>query len=183
MDVFLILLSTSSRDSWAIYAVMASLGEVLGGYLTYRFAEKGGQQTLEKEIGKVRAERVYQRFERYGFLTVLGGAVAPPPFPFTSVLMAAGIMQYPRTRFLAALAAGRSLRFFAEAFLGRTYGRQMIAFFYAHYQAALYALIALAVIGGLAALEPVSKISQHDFHAAQAHHTEEILDVILPARG
>ena len=32
-------------------------------------------------------------------------------------------------------------------------------------------------------LQPVSKIPQHDFHAAQPHHTEEILDVVFPACG
>ena len=32
-------------------------------------------------------------------------------------------------------------------------------------------------------LEPVSKIPQHDFHTAQPHHSEEILDVIFPAVG
>ena len=32
-------------------------------------------------------------------------------------------------------------------------------------------------------LEPVSKIPQHDFHASQPHHTEEILDVVFPACG
>jgi hypothetical protein len=32
-------------------------------------------------------------------------------------------------------------------------------------------------------VEPVSKIPQHDFHAAQPDHTEEILDVIFPAVG
>jgi len=31
-------------------------------------------------------------------------------------------------------------------------------------------------------IEPVSKIAKHDFHAAEADHAEEVLDVVLPAR-
>ena len=150
-DVFLILLSVASHELWALYAFMISLGEILGGYLTYRIAEKGGQATLEKKVGKQLAEKVYKWFEKHGFIAVFIGAIAPPPFPFTSVLMAAGIMQYPRKKFFLALAAGRSTRFFTEAFLGRTYGRQMIAFFSSHYRAATYAFIALAVLVGIGA--------------------------------
>ncbi len=41
----------------------------------------------------------------------------------------AGIMQYPRQKFFSALSAGRALRYFALAYLGRIYGRQVIGFF------------------------------------------------------
>ena len=170
VDTFLILLCAGSRELWALYALMATMGEVIGGYVTYRIAQKGGQETLEKKVGKARAEKVYKNFEKHGLIMVFGGAVAPPPFPFTPIPMAAGIMQYPPKKFFLALAAGRSVRFFTEALLGRTYGRQMLAFFSTHYRAATYTLIALAVAAGIGALiyykcprlrkkvgEPVSK--------------------------
>jgi uncharacterized membrane protein YdjX (TVP38/TMEM64 family) len=131
---------------------MATVGEVLGGYLTYGLAEKGGQETLEKKVGKPRAEKLYKHFEKHGFMTVLIGSILPPPFPFTSVLMAAGVMQYPRKKFFSALTAGRGLRFFADAFLGRIYGQKMIDFFSRHYRSALYVLIALAVMTAIGAL-------------------------------
>ena len=152
VDVFVILLSAHRHEWWAYYAFMATLGEVLGGYLTYRLAEKGGQETLERKIGKPRAEKTYKHFEKRGFLTVFTGSILPPPFPFTSVLMAAGIMQYPRKKFLSALTAGRALRFFAVAYLARIYGRQMIAFFSRHYRPMLYVPIALVVAAGTGAL-------------------------------
>ena len=152
VDVFVILLSAHQYEWWAYYALMATVGEVAGGYVTYRLAEKGGQETLEKKVGKPRAEKLYRRFEKHGDITVFAGSILPPPFPFTSVLMAAGAMQYPRKRFLSALTAGRALRFFSVAYLSRVYGRQMIGFFSRHYQTMLYALIALAVTAGVGAL-------------------------------
>jgi membrane protein YqaA with SNARE-associated domain len=152
VDVFVILLSAHRHEWWAYYAFMATLGEVLGGFLTYRLAEKGGQKTLEKKVGKPRAEKLYKYFEKRGFMSVFTGAILPPPFPFTSVLMGAGVMQYPRNKFLSALTAGRALRFFAVAYLGRIYGRQMIAFFSRHYRPTMYVLIALAVMAGIVAL-------------------------------
>ena len=151
-DVFVILLSAHHHESWAYYAFMATVGEVLGGYVTYRLAEKGGQQTLEKKVGKPRAEKLYKKFEKGGFMTVFTGAILPPPFPFSYVPMAAGVMQYPSKNFLSALTAGRAVRFFAIAYLGRIYGRQMISFFSRHYRQSLYVLIALAVMAGIAAL-------------------------------
>src|SRR5271157_2712908 len=152
VEIFVILLAAHRPQWWAYYAFMLTVGEVLGGYLAYQLAEKGGQQTLEKKVGKPRAEKLYEHFEKHGFITVFTGSILPPPFPFTPVLMAAGIMQYPRKKFLSALTAGRSLRYFAVAYFGRIYGRRMIAFFSRYYRPALYFLIALAVIAGLGAL-------------------------------
>ena len=83
---------------------------------------------------------------------VFTGSILPPPFPFTSVLMAAGVMQYPRKKFLSALTAGRAVRFFAVAYVGGIYGRQMIGFFSRYYQPMLYVLVALAVMAGIGAL-------------------------------
>jgi membrane protein YqaA with SNARE-associated domain len=152
VDVFVILLSAHRHEWWAYYAFMATVGEVIGGYLTYRLSAEGGQETLEKKIGKARAEELYKHFEKRGGITVFTGAILPPPFPFTSVLTAAGIMHYPCRKFLSALTAGRALRFFAVAFLGRTYGRQMIAFFSRNYKPTMYVLIALAITAGIGAL-------------------------------
>jgi membrane protein YqaA with SNARE-associated domain len=152
VDICVILFS-AHHGWWAYYyAFMATVGEVFGGYMAYRLAEKGGQETLEKKVGKPRAEKLYKYFEQRGFMTVLTGSILPPPFPFTSILMAAGVMQYPRKKFFSALTAGRALRFFADAFLGRIYGQRMIDFFSRHYRSTLYFLIALAVTAGIGAL-------------------------------
>jgi membrane protein YqaA with SNARE-associated domain len=150
VDVCVILFS--AHRGWWAYALMATVGEVLGGYLTYRLAEKGGQETLEKKVGKPHAEKLYKDFEKRGFMTVFTGSILPPPFPFTSVLMAAGVMQYPRKKFFSALTAGRALRFLADAYLGRIYGQRMIDFFSRHYRPTLYFLIGLAVMTGIGAL-------------------------------
>jgi membrane protein YqaA with SNARE-associated domain len=151
-DVFLILLSAHHPRWWVYYAFMATVGEVLGGYLGYGLAAKGGRETFEKKVGKPRAEKIYERFEKRGYLTVLTGAILPPPFPFSPVVMAAGVMQYPAKKFLSALLAGRAARFLTVAFLGRVYGQQMVAFFSHHYRTLLYVMISVLVIAGIGAL-------------------------------
>jgi len=92
MDFFVILLTAHRREWWWYYAIMATAGAVIGGYLTYRLSRKGGKEGLEKKIGKSRAQKVYKKFEKGGFSTVLIGSIIPPPFPLVPVLMAAGVM-------------------------------------------------------------------------------------------
>ena len=170
VDIFVILLSAHQPQWWAYYAVMATVGEVLGGYLTYRLAEKGGEQTLEKKLGKVRAEKLYKTFDKRGGLTIFFGAILPPPFPFTPVLMAAGVMQYPRRRLLSALTAGRALRFLIGAYFGRAYAEQMIRLFSRYYYPVMYGLIALAIISGLAAA--IHYFRSHRPNAHQDHREQ-----------
>jgi membrane protein DedA with SNARE-associated domain len=112
-------------------------------------AKRGGHATLEKRVGKSRAETIYKIFEKHGSATILIGSVLPPPFPFTSVVLTAGVMQYPKSKFLAALAAGRSLRFLAAAGLARIYGRQIVNVFTAHYRFMLNLLIALVITAAI----------------------------------
>jgi membrane protein YqaA with SNARE-associated domain len=152
MDLLLILLSAHHREWWLYYAFMATVGALIGGYLTYRLAEKGGEETLEKKVGKQRAEKVYKRFKEHGFATVAIGAMLPPPFPIVPFLLAAGALKYPRKHFLAALAVGRAARFTAVAYLAHRYGKGIIGWVSKYYQPLLYTLIALAVLGGIAAL-------------------------------
>ena len=152
IDICVILLAANRPEWWAYYAFMTLLGEVLGGYLTYRLSGKGGEQTLQRKVGKRRAQLVYRGFEKFGSITVLVGSILPPPFPFTTVLMTAGVMHYPRKKFLSALVIGRSVRFFTVAWLGRIYSQQMIVFFSRNYRLLMVILIAMAVAAGIGAL-------------------------------
>lgn len=152
MDLAVILLTAHHREWWWYYAIMATIGAVIGGYVTFRLAEKGGKEGLEKKIGKQRAEKVYKKFEKRGFDSIALGAVIPPPFPMVPVLMAAGVMQYPKKKFLMALSVGRGVRFFAIGFLGKMYGTAIIGWVSRYYKPFLYGLIVLGVLGGIGAL-------------------------------
>jgi membrane protein YqaA with SNARE-associated domain len=152
IDVFLIILAAHHRQWWPYYALMATVGAVVGGYLTYRLAEKGGEETLERKIGRQRAKKLYDRFKTHGFATVVVGAVLPPPFPTFPVVLTAGALQYPWKNFLLALTLGRSVRYFALGFVAHIYGKVIIATLSQYYKPLLYALIALAVLGALGAL-------------------------------
>jgi len=152
MDVLCIWLAARHREPWPYYALMATLGALIGGYITYALARKGGKEALEHKISKKKADQISRRFERWGFFTVVIPALLPPPFPFVPFLIAAGALQYPRKRFLGALAAGRGARYCIEAFLGFHYGRHILRFFRQYYAPALAILIGLAVLGAVLTL-------------------------------
>jgi membrane protein YqaA with SNARE-associated domain len=149
MDAATILLAAHHRNLWVYYAIMATAGAILGGYLTYRMARKGGKETLEKRFSKKKTTRVYAIFERWGLAAVAIPAILPPPFPIVPLLLAAGAMQYSTRKFLAALAVGRGIRYTILAYLGAHYGRHIVNFFARYYWPVLIVLIAFSVSGGL----------------------------------
>ncbi len=151
-DVVTILLAAHHREPWIYYAIMATLGSVLGGYLTYRVARKGGKETLEKRFSKKKVAKIYAIFERWGFAAVAIPAILPPPFPIVPMLLAAGAMQYPTKKFLTALTVGRGIRYTILAYLGSHYGRNIVKSFARYYMPTLILLIAFSVIGALLGL-------------------------------
>lgn len=148
-DIVTILLAAHHREPWIYYAIMATAGSVLGGYLTYRMARKGGKETLERRFSKKKAAKVYAIFERWGFAAVAIPAVLPPPFPIVPVLLAAGAMQYPTKKFLGALAVGRGVRYVILAYLGYHYGRNIVRLFSEYYMPLLLIMIGLSVTAAI----------------------------------
>ncbi|HKN17077.1 MAG TPA: VTT domain-containing protein [Candidatus Sulfotelmatobacter sp.] len=152
MDVLTIWLAARHREPWPYYGLMATLGAVVGGYITYALARRGGKETMERKLSRKRTRQVIRAFERWGFAAVAIPALLPPPFPFLPFLLAAGAMQYSKKKFLGALTLGRGIRYFVEAALGFVYGRHILRFFSKYYKPSLAILIGLAVIGAVVSL-------------------------------
>jgi membrane protein YqaA with SNARE-associated domain len=152
MDVLTIWLAARHHEPWPYYALMATVGAVIGGYITYALARKGGKEAMERKLSKRRAKKVSKAFERWGFAAVAVPALLPPPFPFVPFLIAAGAMQYSPKKFLGALTLGRGIRYTIAAGLGFHYGRHILRFFSQYYKPAMAVLIGLAVIGAVLSL-------------------------------
>jgi membrane protein YqaA with SNARE-associated domain len=152
MDVFTIWLAATAPRFWFYYAIMATVGALIGGYITYFLARKGGKEALEKKLRKKQAQKIYRQFERWGMGAVAIPALLPPPFPIVPSLLAAGALQLPPKKFLGALALGRGIRFTIIAGLGSLYGTAISNFFARYYTPTLFILIGLAVLAGIFAL-------------------------------
>lgn len=152
MDVLTIWLAAAHRDLWPFYALMATIGAVIGGYITYALGRKGGKETIERKLKKDKAEKLLKRFDNWGFWSVAVGALLPPPFPLVPVLLAAGALQYSAKKFLAALTLGRTVRYCLVAGLGSLYARPITAFFNRYYKPTALVLAGLAAIGSFFAI-------------------------------
>jgi len=152
MDFATILLAARDAHLWFYYAAMATAGSVLGGFITYRLARKGGKEALEKRFSKRKIDKILKAFEHWGFATIVVPALLPPPFPLVPFLVAAGAMQYSRAKFLIALTLGRAIRYTILAFLAQKYGRQILSFLSHHAYTLLFVSIGVAVAAAIAVL-------------------------------
>ncbi|HXB20658.1 MAG TPA: VTT domain-containing protein, partial [Candidatus Solibacter sp.] len=148
MDALTIVLSAHQKEWWPYYAVMATIGAILGGYVTYALGRKGGKESLARKLPRQKAEKVYEIFNRFGFWSLLVPGLLPPPVPFSPFLIAAGAMQYSRRKFLAAVGLARGIRYGALAYMGSMYSKQIFGFFHKYYQLILWTFVAVAVLGG-----------------------------------
>src|SRR5262249_5865909 len=79
MDVLTVILSAHQKDWWPYYAVMATIGAMIGGYATYALGRKGSKEALETKAPKQKAKKIYEAFNRHVFWTLLLPALLPPP--------------------------------------------------------------------------------------------------------
>jgi membrane protein YqaA with SNARE-associated domain len=145
MDVLTIVLAARDAKLWLYYAVMATVGSVLGGYVTYRLARKGGKESLARRVPAKTMKRVYGIFERWGFAAIAIPALLPPPMPLVPFVLAAGAMQYSVKKFLLAMTLGRIVRYMILAYLAARYGRKMLPFLLQHGHPLVAAAVGLVV--------------------------------------
>jgi membrane protein YqaA with SNARE-associated domain len=141
MDVLTIVLCARRSDMWIYYAVMATVGSVLGGFATYRLARKGGKEMVARRFTVRTLKKVYAI-----------PALLPPPVPMVPFVLAAGALQYSVRKFLTALTLGRAARFTILGFLSARYGRRMLSYFSQHGHPVLVTVIGFVVVALAAAL-------------------------------
>ena len=147
MDVLKIVLSARQRELWFYYALMATMGSVIAGFVTYRLARKGGKEILERKFTAKRLKKVYRIFGRWGFGAIAVAALLPPPAPMVPFVFAAGAMQYSVKKFLVALTLGRIIRYSFLAYLAARYGRQVLTVITQHAHPVAIAVVSLIVAG------------------------------------
>ena len=150
MDILTVILAANRRDLWWYYGIMATLGSLIGGYLAYRVGRKGGKEGLEKRFGAQPLEKVYSKFEQAGFFAVFVPAILPPPFPTAPFLVAAGALDYPLKKYMAALAAARAIRYMVLAYVAYRSGRWIVQSLHTYYRPLLWIFTGLLIAGGIA---------------------------------
>jgi membrane protein YqaA with SNARE-associated domain len=125
-DLALIVLAGQHPARAPFYALLSTVGSLLGCYVMYGVARAGGSSWGQSESTKVHRARRW--LERNDFVTMLVAALLPPPAPLKIFVIAAGALRMNALRFGVALLVGRSLRFMVEAWLGAHYGAEAEAY-------------------------------------------------------
>jgi membrane protein YqaA with SNARE-associated domain len=110
------------------YALLPTLGSIAGCFVLYVLARKGGEAFLRKRFHERHVDRTLAVFQKYGLFAVAVPAILPPPVPLKIFVFAAGIAEVRPVDFVIAIAIGRGIRYFGEAFVAAWYGDQAVQF-------------------------------------------------------
>jgi membrane protein YqaA with SNARE-associated domain len=148
IDFVVVILAARDADRFWLYALLATIGSLLGATGTFWIGRKVGEHGLARLINPRRLERVRDTVSSQAAVAVALLAIIPPPFPFTAFVLASGAIGVNAWTFLTTLAAARAVRFLAEAALAALYGRRILGWMQSTvFEAIIAVMVVLAVVG------------------------------------
>ena len=145
-DLLIIVLSTKYPERMPYYAGMTVLGSMLGCFMLYGVARRGGDVFLRKRLKGKYADRAIALYQKHGLLAVIVPSLLPPPVPFKVFVLLAGAAAVSPLKFGLAIAIGRGIRYFGQGYLAVLYGEQAAEFMKAHGAVLGLGLAAAAVV-------------------------------------
>ena len=130
------------------YVVMASLGSALGSVPLYIIGYLGGEKVLRKRISEARFQSIHHSFEQHEFWALMFPGMLPPPTPFKIFVLGAAVFEMRFRDFLAAVFAGRFVRFLVLSLLTLWFGQQIVGIIGALVRRHVWLLVA-AMAGGV----------------------------------
>jgi membrane protein YqaA with SNARE-associated domain len=147
-DILIIVLVTKHPDWLLWYTLMPTIGSVLGSWVIFALARRGGEAFMRKRMSAQNVERAFAVVRKYGLLAVAIPSVMPPPVPFKIFVLAAGAARVRTIDFLIAVSLGRGVRYIGEGVLAFYYGKEAEQFLMAHGKTISFWMAAVLVVGG-----------------------------------
>jgi len=148
-DVLLMTFAINEPDGMVKFALLTTMGSVIGCALLYAVGRKGGEAFLRRSIADERLARVQRWYQRHGMLAVIVPSLLPPPTPFKIFVLSAGTFGISWLKFLSAVVIGRGIRYFSEGLLAVVYGPAAIRFVQDNYGMVGIGLALLIVAGAI----------------------------------
>lgn len=146
MDILIAGWVWNDKGHFWLYCVMGAVGSAIGGLVPYGIGRAGGELFLLKRVNRARFDQLRRKFEKQEFLAVMIPSMLPPPTPWKLFVFAAGVFEMRVLPYMAAVAAGRFVRWMALSLLVLKLGPGAVGLVQHH------ALTAGAVVGGLVVL-------------------------------
>ena len=121
-DLLVVLMVTENKAWMPYYALMATLGSVVGCSILYVLAKKGGEALLRRRVSSARVDRALALYRRHGVLALMVPALLPPPAPFKLFVLGAGIAGVRPVKFVIGVAVARGARYLILGTLAIYYG-------------------------------------------------------------
>jgi membrane protein YqaA with SNARE-associated domain len=116
----------NDRRHFLWYVILASLGSAVGSIPLYILGYLGGEKVLRKRISEERFEKIHASFERHEFWALMFPGMLPPPTPFKVFVLGAAVFEMRFRDFLAAVFAGRFVRFMVLSLLTLWFGPEIV---------------------------------------------------------
>jgi membrane protein YqaA with SNARE-associated domain len=126
-DLLVVVLVAQRRGGIPWYVLSAAIGSSIGAFLLAIVARKLGEQGIRRIAGDKKYDKLRRRVGSRSGIAVALAALAPPPFPFTSVIAAVSAVDYPVWRIVVINFVARGVRFLVLAFLALRFGKGVIA--------------------------------------------------------
>jgi membrane protein YqaA with SNARE-associated domain len=125
-DALIVYLAARDREHFWLFPLTMTAGSLAGAAVTYWIGHKAGDAGLSRFIAARRLEQLRARVKKVGAATLAAGAIVPPPFPLTPLVLTSGALDVDRKRFFGVFGAMRLLRFSVEALLAHRYGERVL---------------------------------------------------------
>ena len=147
-DMVVVGLIAQHHRGAAWYVLAAACGSTVGALLLALVSRKLGEQSVSSIVGEKRYKKLKTKIDKRGGFAVALAGIAPPPFPFTTVIAGAAALNYPLWRILLINFIARGVRFTVLAFLAIKFGNEVIRIAKSTpFEATMIAFIALCLIG------------------------------------
>jgi len=162
IDFVVILLAARTPDLFWLYAILATVGSVIGGAGTFWIGRQAGEHGLSRFVKASRLARVQERVGKSAAVTIAALAIIPPPFPFTAFVLTSGAWRVNAWTFFVTLAGVRALRFTVEGALAAYYGRVLLAWMQSTtFTVSVGVLAVVAIVGTIVSGAAVYRSTRH----------------------
>jgi len=148
-DVLLIALAISKPTRAFRFAMICTVGSIIGGTVGYSLGffgyESIGQPIISFYHGEQMMIAIKTKYEIYGFWGVLIAAITPIPYKIFTI--SSGFFQFSFAQFMTASVLGRSLRFFVLAFVLWKYGAPIKTFIDKYFNLLAVIFVILLILG------------------------------------
>ncbi len=123
-DVLLIILSLAEPDKALFFALICTIGSVLGGMFGYLIGYVGKEAVLKRFVSEEKIKKVHNLFNKYESWAIFIAGFTPIPYKVFTI--AGGVFYIKFWNFVLMSLISRGLRFFIVAIFVMYFGQKVV---------------------------------------------------------